>query len=125
MGDVDIVRKYVNYAPDFIRKNMAQLRTERKKRGFTLETLHYWSGINVIMLEKYEAGEHKPRRKNYNALAKVFGWRLWEMPKRPVKFTVRIPRQEHEEALEKAKLYGVTLTGLIRQLLKALPLQKS
>ena len=121
---MDIVRKHVNYAPDFIRKNVAQLRTERKKRSFTLEKLCFLSGVTAIMLERYEAGEHKPRRKNYNALAKVFGWRLWEMPKRPVKFTVRIPRQEHEEALEKAKLYGVSLTGLIRQLLKALPLQK-
>ena len=116
--------KHVNYAPDFVRKNIAQLQKERKKRGFTLETLHFWTGISVLMLEKYEAGEHKPQRRNYNALARVFGWSLWEIPEGVVKFTVRFPKHEYEEALKKANLYGVNLTGLIRSLLKALHLQK-
>lgn len=122
---MDIVSKCISYAPDFVRKNIAQLQTERRKRGYTLEELHFWTGISVLMLEGYEAGKHKPQRSSYNALARVFGWNLWKIPESTVKFLVRFPKQEYEEALEKAKLYGVNLTGLIRSLLKVLPLQKS
>ena len=118
------MRKHIIYIPEFVQKNMAQLRTERKKHKLTLQELHHLSSISVVMLERYEVGEHKPQRSSYNALAKVFGWRLWEIPECTVKVTIRFSKQEHEEALEKAKLYGVSLSGLIRQLLKALPLQK-
>lgn len=115
------MKKNVSLAPDFVRKNMAQLKTERRKRGYTIKELHFWTGISVIMLEKYEAGEHKPQRSNYNALAGVFGWSMWDMPNKEVKFTVRFPKHEYEEAIKKAKKYGVHLSGLIRQMLKALP----
>lgn len=119
------MRKRGSFVPDFVRKNIAQLRTERKKRGYTLRRLRFLTGIHETMISNYEKGKFMPQEANYNALAKVFGWRIWDsLEDKRHALCLCFFEQEYINAQEKAKLYGLSLSGLIRKLLAELPLQK-
>ncbi len=64
--------------PSYVMDRMEELKAERMRRGYTIPTLSTQTGVSVSMLEQYERGTCLPKQKNYNKLAKFFGWEAWE-----------------------------------------------
>ncbi len=57
--------------------NIEKLRARRKKLELTQEQLGREVSIAEEVICRYERRTHLPMRKNYNKLAKFFGWEEW------------------------------------------------
>ena len=55
-------------------KNIAGLRDSREARGLNVAGLERAAGVSYSSIRDYEMGKTLPTLKNYNLLAKFFGW---------------------------------------------------
>ena len=113
--------KNIIRAPDFVRKNIAQLQQKRIDSDMTLKELQALSGVTSVTISSLEEGGHVPQRKTYNALAEIFGWQTWCINTKKINFPFRLTKQEHAEAIAKANSFGLCLTSFIRKLLAESP----
>ena len=52
--------------------------TERTKAGLSRKQVSQLSGIHMGCIAHYENGTRNIGRKNFNRLARVFGWEVWQ-----------------------------------------------
>ena len=64
--------------PDFVVKNIHGMRKLRKSLGLGYKKVVKGSGCAKTNIIDYETNAVLPQKKNYNKLAKFFGWRLWK-----------------------------------------------
>lgn len=71
MKETDIIEGYEEAV-----KNIDGLYYLRESRGITQKELSQLSGISVTNIQRYETHKCLPEVKNYNKLAKFFGWKI-------------------------------------------------
>ena len=59
-------------------EHLDTLTAEAKKQGYTLKTLAEKSGLAQNTISGVKNGHLPPTRYNYNKLAELFGWEVWE-----------------------------------------------
>ncbi len=64
--------------PEFVLENLDNMKEDALSKGYSMKNLSAEAGLDTRLVSGLKNGIYTPSRNNYNKLAVVLGWEVWQ-----------------------------------------------